>query len=95
MEIAGYDLSSSLALEMAKVRLSDLKPVCRNIHWLEIGALARDSFPVAAESVIANWEEQGLWIAKGAVQGDPFWRTVDAAINPALQLSTAEVFAQT
>jgi exosortase A-associated hydrolase 2 len=95
MEIAGYELSSSMALEMAKARLSDLKPVCHKVHWLEIGALSRDSFSVASESVIAHWEEQGGEVDKGSVLGDPFWRTVDAVINLSLQQSTSEAFAQT
>ena len=95
LEIAGYVLSSSLALEMAKSRLSDLTPACREIHWLEIGALARDSLSVASENVIANWEQQGITLSKSAVLGDPFWRTVDAGINFSLEHTTSEAFAQT
>ena len=95
MEIAGYELSSSMALEMAKARLSDLIPACHKVHWLEIGALSRDSFPVASKSVIAHWEEQGGEVDKGSVLGDPFWRTVDAGINLSLQQSTSDAFAQT
>lgn len=94
LEIAGYEMSSSLALEMARSRLSDLKPACRDIHWLEIGALARDSLSVASENVIANWEQQGVSLSKSAVLGDPFWRTVDAGINFSLQHITTEAFAQ-
>ncbi len=94
MAIAGYELSSALALEMAKARLGDLKPVCRKVHWLEIGTLARDGLSVASENVITHWEEQGLTVAKTAVSGDPFWRTVDAAVNASLQHSTSDIFAQ-
>ena len=95
MEIAGYELSSSMALEMAKARLSDLNPACDKVHWLEIGALSRDSFSIASESVITHWEEQGVEIDKGSVLGDPFWRAVDAGINFSLQQSTSDAFAQT
>ncbi|CAA0123403.1 Uncharacterised protein [Halioglobus japonicus] len=95
LEIAGYALSSALALEMSKSRLSDLKPSCREIHWLEIGALARDGLSVASESVIENWEKQGLSLSKASVLGDPFWRTVDAGINYSLQHTTSQAFTQT
>ena len=94
LEIAGYELSSAMALELAKARLNDLNPVCQNVHWLEIGGLSRDTFSVASESVIANWEEQGIEVGKEGLPGDPFWRTVDAAINLPLQCSTSDAFAQ-
>lgn len=93
MEIAGYELSSSMALELAKARLGDLKPACQVIHWLEVGALSRDGFSVASESVIANWSEQGVKVTKGSVVGDPFWRTVDAGVNVSLQHTTSDAFA--
>lgn len=94
LEIAGYELASSMALEMAKARLSDLDPACDRVFWLEIGAIARDSFSVASENVIAHWESQGCEVVKMSVLGDPFWRTVDAGINLSLQQDTSDAFAQ-
>ena len=94
LEVAGYDLSSALALELAKVRLNDLKPGCEQVDWVEVGTLSGDSFSVAAESVVSNWQQQGVSVGKHSVPGDPFWRIVDAGINASLQRCTSEVFAQ-
>jgi exosortase A-associated hydrolase 2 len=94
LEIAGYGLSSTMALEMAKARLIDLRPVCQALHWLEIGISPHANFTVASESVITRWIEHGIKVDRGYVQGDPFWRTVDAGINLSLQRSTTAAFSQ-
>ena len=94
LEIAGYELSSAMALELAKARLNDLNPACQKVQWLEIGALTHATFSVASESVITHWEEQGIEVGRESVAGDPFWRTIDAKINLPLQCSTSDVFAQ-
>jgi exosortase A-associated hydrolase 2 len=94
LEVAGYELSSAMALETAKARLSDMRPACRTVHWLEIGAAPQGSLLPPSESVITHWLEQGVQVARQYVQGDPFWRVIDAAINPALQRSTTDAFAQ-
>tara|TARA_R110002072_G_scaffold84388_26_gene191512 strand:+ start:12916 stop:13743 length:828 start_codon:yes stop_codon:yes gene_type:complete len=93
LEVAGYDLSSAMALELAKVRLNDLNPVCQQVHWLEISALSGDTFPVAAQSVISHWQQQGVNVGKRSIAGDPFWRTVDAGINASLQQCSSDVLA--
>jgi uncharacterized protein len=93
LEIAGYNLSSTLALEMAKVRLYDLNPKCQ-VHWLEIGNSPTSSFSVASENVIKHWREQEMRVHTRYVQGEPFWRIVDAAINLDLQRHTLDSFAQ-
>jgi exosortase A-associated hydrolase 2 len=94
LEVAGYELSSAMALEVAKVRLIDLRPACQIVHWLEIGAEPQGSMSPPSESVIAQWLEQGVQVARRYVQGDPFWRVIDAAINPSLQRCTTDAFAQ-
>lgn len=94
LEVAGYDLSSAMALELAKIRLNDLCPACQQVDWLEIGALSGDTFSVAAESVISHWQQQGVNVGKHSVPGDPFWRTVDAGINASLQQCSSDVFKQ-
>jgi exosortase A-associated hydrolase 2 len=93
LNIAGYELPAILALEMSRARLNDLLPPCP-VHWLEIGATAAGNPSAASEHVIARWREQGLEIGATFVQGEPFWRMVDARENPQLQLSTMKLFAQ-
>jgi exosortase A-associated hydrolase 2 len=93
LNIAGYELTPTLALELARARLNDLVPKCP-VHWLEIGATAAGNHSPASENVIARWRDQGLEIGTAFVQGEPFWRTVDAPGNPQLQLSTMNFFAR-
>jgi exosortase A-associated hydrolase 2 len=93
LEIAGYVLSSTMALEMAKVRLNDMPPGCP-VHWLEISNLPDRKLPVASESVISNWREQGSPVEAMSLQGEPFWRIDEAGINPHLQSTTLEVLAR-
>jgi exosortase A-associated hydrolase 2 len=93
LSIAGYELSATLALELARTRLNDLLPECP-VHWLEIGSATTGKHSPASENVIAHWREHGMEVGTAFVQGEPFWRTVDAPGNPQLQLSTMQLFAQ-
>jgi exosortase A-associated hydrolase 2 len=94
LDIAGYELSSTMALEMAKARLNDLHPLAR-VHWWEIGLVPNSSLAPGSENVVSHWRQQGICVETGYINGDPFWRTVDAEANPNLQRSTMDAFAQT
>ncbi|MCB1843967.1 MAG: hydrolase 2, exosortase A system-associated [Halioglobus sp.] len=85
LEIAGYELSSALAMQMSKLRLFDLVPPC-TVGWAEVSATAEFTLPSA--NVQAHWREQGVEIADACVRGDAFWRNHDAAINTDLQKAT-------
>ncbi|MEZ5571756.1 MAG: hydrolase 2, exosortase A system-associated [Halioglobus sp.] len=91
--IAGYELSSTLALELARVRLNDLVPSCP-VHWLEIGASPAGNHSAASENVREHWREQGVSVDTAFAQGDPFWRTIDAPDNPQLYANTLSLFTQ-
>lgn len=93
LEIAGYTLSSALALQLAKARLNDISPGCP-VNWLEVGAPSISSFSVASENVMAHWRERGVRVNSGYVHGEPFWRTVDAEINTALHRNTLDILAR-
>jgi len=86
LEIAGYELSSELALEVARVRLVELTPGCP-VSWVEVGdALARPSL-----NVVEHWRERGVDVRAHHVRGDAFWRVHDASINTPLHLATGEL----
>lgn len=93
LDIAGYTLSPALALQMAKARLNDVKPACP-VHWLEIGTPPAGDLSVASANVVAHWREQGIPIQAEYVHGDPFWRSIDADVNPVLQRVTLDAFAR-
>jgi len=93
LDIAGYTLSPALALQLAKARLNDLKPGCP-VHWLEIGALPDGALSVASANVLAHWREQGTTVQAEYVYGEPFWRTINADVNPILQRNTLDALAR-
>lgn len=90
LDIAGYQLSSRLALELSKVRLDDLTPPCA-VSWIETGGSADKSMPVASDNVIGHWRERGVKLDCDYVIGEPFWRTIDARVNPELQGCTLQL----
>ena len=87
LNIAGYELASALALEMARIRLNDINVICP-VDWIEVGGSPSGSVSLASENVIAHWRDRGGQVDVGYVQGEPFWRTVDARLNPELQRFT-------
>jgi uncharacterized protein len=93
LDIAGYTLSSALALQLAKARLNDFKPGCP-VQWMEIGATPNGELSVASANVVAHWREQGISVHAEYVQGEPFWRTIEADVNPVLQRNTLDAFAR-
>jgi exosortase A-associated hydrolase 2 len=93
LEIAGYELSSRMALGMAKARLIDVLPDCP-VHWMEIGNSRNRKLSTASENVIRHWREQGGKIETTSLQGEPFWRIAEAGINTDLQHNTTELFAE-
>lgn len=93
LDVAGYELSSAMALQMSKDRLNDFNPGCP-VNWLEIGNSSDGRISEASANVIAHWREQGGSVDTSYVMGEPFWRTVNAKINIDLQNKTLEFFAQ-
>jgi exosortase A-associated hydrolase 2 len=93
LDIAGYELCSIMAREMAKVRLSEFYPGCP-VSWLEIGTSRTGEISVASEKAIKHWRERGTRVNSKFVPGVPFWRTVDACINQDLQRDTLSLLSQ-
>ncbi len=90
LEVAGYELSSALALGLAKVRLADLHPPSP-VDWLEIGNPGAAGLSVASQKVLQKWEQMGVVSATSHVGGEPFWRITDANVNPDLETATLEM----
>jgi len=93
LEIAGYELSSAMALGIARVRLNDICPPCP-VCWLEIGSRPGQELPVASENVIRNWREQGGRVEAMTVMGESFWRNAESGINTELEDRTLELLAR-
>lgn len=89
LEIAGYELSPVLALDMAKARLIDACPGCP-VAWFDIGGPPGPDLPVASLNAVSKWQERGTEVQVQRIPGDPFWRMVEASINPELQRATTQ-----
>jgi len=92
LEISGYELSSAMALEIAKVRLQNLPPNCP-VHWLEIGARPEQGPAIASHNVMQNWRERGVVLEVITIGGEPFWRNPESGVNRELQMRTGEILA--
>lgn len=85
LEIAGYQLSSSL---LAAVDDCDLRkqvpPEGVEVAWLEVvGDEARPPTPVS-RSVVSEWQSAGVAVELATVTGEPFWSTPEIALAPDL-----------
>jgi exosortase A-associated hydrolase 2 len=77
LEIAGYDLHPQLAAEIDGLRLADLVPAAKRVQWLEIGAQTDPQIGPAARRTVAAWQSKGLEVHATAVNGEPFWSTLE------------------
>jgi exosortase A-associated hydrolase 2 len=79
LEVGGYELHPELASAIDGLRLAELKPSARRVHWLEVSAQAEAKVAPAAERTLAAWRASGLEIGSTAVPGEPFWSTLEIA----------------
>lgn len=92
LEIAGYELTSAMALEVSRSRLHDLIPPCA-VSWVEVPPVSRNDLAPPSRNVAAHWQNHGVELRTGCVPGEPFWRSHDAPLNAALQQLTLELVA--
>ncbi len=90
LEVAGYELSSELAMAISGVRLHDLTPACP-VLWLEVTPTAGRQIALPSRNVIAHWEDHSVRVDARALSGEAFWRNHDASINADLLRLTREL----
>lgn len=94
LEVAGYELSSRLGMDISHIRLGDLKPACP-VVWIDIGRPVQSQASVASRGVISGWQAKKVPVKWLAAEGDSFWRNVDASDSPLLLGKTLEILADT
>ena len=87
LQVAGYHLSSQLALDIARHRLADLHPGC-SVTWLDIARPSAAEPNVASVNVMGLWRKKGVPVTWACSDGEVFWRNVDAPDSPALPVAT-------
>jgi exosortase A-associated hydrolase 2 len=90
VEVAGYTLSSELALGMETAEL-DLPDQRRRVAWLEIGASSGDELSPASRIRVQAWRDAGHHIEAHRVEGPAFWQTQEISECPALIEATLSI----
>jgi exosortase A-associated hydrolase 2 len=90
LEIGGYDLHPELAAELEALRLAELTPAVRRVHWLEVLAHGAPELGPASRRTVAAWQAKGLAVRAAAVGGEPFWSTLEITECAALLEATEE-----
>ena len=87
LQVAGYELSSQLALGISRSRLADTSPGC-SVTWLDVARPLAPEPPVANANVIALWRHAGIRVSWTCAEGEFFWRNVDSPDSPLLVSGT-------
>jgi exosortase A-associated hydrolase 2 len=93
LEIAGYELTSSLAATIDNLKAAELIVTKGFIHWFEIVAEAGRSMGPAGTNVITEWRRKGIDPQVYLVPCVPFWATQEISECPELISATLSVFA--
>ena len=88
LEIAGYDLHPRLAAEIEGLRLADLLPAVKRVHWLEVTGMPEPKLSPASQRTLDAWRVKGLDVRAAAVTGEPFWSTIEVTECEALLAAT-------
>ncbi len=96
VEVAGYRLSSELALGLEQATLT---PPANNsgaprLEWFEVSPREDAHFSPATREAMAPWEQAGFAVGSHLVRGPAFWQTSEIEEAPALlAASTAALLA--
>jgi exosortase A-associated hydrolase 2 len=94
VEVAGYELSPKLAMELEGLRLADgLGTHLGVLHWMEVTRDLQGSTAPASETCLGIARARPLETIFRTVTGEPFWASTETVRIPELVESTVEVLA--
>ena len=88
LEIAGYNLNPRLAAEIDALRLADLVPAVKHVHFLEVTGLPEPKLSPASQRALDAWRLKGRDVRATAVVGETFWSTIEVTECEALLAAT-------
>jgi len=88
LEIAGYELQPRLAAEIGALNLTELVPLVKRVHCLEVTASVQPKLSPASQRAVEAWRLKGLDVRAAAVTGEPFWSTIEVTECAALLAAT-------
>lgn len=96
VEVAGYELTPSLAAGLDALRFEIPRPVrLPSLHWMEVSPASPPApSPVAAQQ-LGVWLEHGGKATAMAFNGDPFWSTVEISVCAPMLDATVNVLSAT
>lgn len=94
LEIAGYEVSSELAVALDGLRLADLVVPGSTCHWLEVTGDESGLVSPASRRVIDDWTAAGVKPRPRVVTGEPFWTTQEITECRPLIAATTQLFSQ-
>ena len=77
LEIAGYQIHPELASAIEELKLSELVPAAKAVIWQEVSAQPEPRITPASQRVLDAWRSAGVDSRAIAVNGDPFWSTLE------------------
>ena len=83
VEIAGYTVAPDLALGLEAAELRRPREATPTA-WLEVSASGDAELAPASRTRIERWRSEGHTITARAVEGSPFWQTLNVTEAPAL-----------
>lgn len=92
LEIAGYEISPSLALAIDKLDISKFKIPNSKIHWLEVIPEVGRTLSPAGTAIVNGWKQQDIDINLQYVPGLAFWATQEITECPELIAFTTKQF---
>lgn len=94
LEIAGYKLSSQLAIMIDSLKMSELIVTQSSIHWFEITPETGRSLSPAGMAVVNSWNQSGVNPDIQLVPCQPFWATQEITECSELITATSKLFAK-
>ena len=92
VEVAGYELSPQLAMDLEGLKLADgLGTHLGILHWMEVTRDIQGSIAAASETCLGRARSRRLETVVRTVTGDPFWASTETVRIPELVESTVEV----
>ena len=74
MEIAGYRLNPTLAMDLERAQLKE-PPHARRVRWFEVSSQIPSSVSPAAARIADAWTAAGVDVRPATVHGPAFWQT--------------------
>jgi len=93
VEVAGYTMSSGLALGLDAAELLP-PPAASHVAWLNVAEAAASNPSPAMQSRVEAWQREGARVIARTIAGPAFWQTQEIAECPALVEATSAVLAE-